>query len=141
VFGKKTQVSGICVSEKYSEILYDVNQKLNVTFDGDVMDMLRGTYVLKAIRDYNLLENVINFSSRMKSALSSSLSGYRSIGSLIAFDFDTTEKRNAFFERCYQGNLLVNKTGEKSIRLRPNLALSLDVANCAISDIRKNLYC
>ena len=49
---------------------------------------------------------------------------YRSAGHLIALDFKDKQMRDKFVSNAYSNHLLVNPTGEKSIRIRPNLALS-----------------
>jgi len=123
VFGKKSQVCGIVLNDKYKEILENSYQKLDVTFDGELIDMIRATYILKAFEEYNILENVNKNSLFLKEKLSDKLNNYRSIGHLIAFDFETCEKRDNFVEKCFKNKLLVNKAGEKAIRLRPNLSL------------------
>ena len=123
IFGKKAQVCGICVSEKYSLILNNPYQKLDVTFDGELIDIIRAKYVLKAIEENKLLSKVIINSSKIKEILLPITKNYRSCGYLIAFDFDTKEDRDFFVEKCFQNKLLINKAGERTVRLRPNLAL------------------
>ena len=97
---------------------------MDVTFDGDLIDAYRGYYVIKAIEKYSLLNKVEENSKIIKDALSEKFINYRSAGHLIAFDFASTEERNKFVERAYENQLLINPTSEKSVRLRPNLAIS-----------------
>lgn len=124
VFGKKAQICGIVVSDKYKEILDNPYQKLDVTFDGELIDIIRATYILKAFKKYDILDNVNNFSIKLREILESKVLNYRSIGALIAFDFDTKRERDMFVDKCFSNKLLVNKAGEKTIRLRPNLVLT-----------------
>lgn len=124
IFGKKSQVCGIVTNEKYSEILNNPYQKLDVTFDGELIDIIRANYILKAFEEYNLLNNVQKQSEVIRKALSNKVLNYRSYGHLIAFDFQTQEKRDSFVQECYEHYLLINKAGNKTVRLRPNLALS-----------------
>lgn len=124
IFGKKVQVSGIIIDDKYKEILEDPYQKLAVTFDGELIDIVRATYILKGFQQYNILENVTRFSKILKDALKHKVLNYRSVGALIAFDFETQMQRDAFIKESFKNHLLVNKAGEKTVRLRPNLALS-----------------
>ena len=60
----------------------------------------------------------------MKEELKDIFYNYRSSGHLIAFDFENRNIRDEFVSKAYQKNLLVNPTGERSVRLRPNLALN-----------------
>ena len=124
IFGKKVQVSGIIIDNKYKEILEDPYQKLAVTFDGELIDIVRATYILKGFQQYNILENVTRFSKILKDALKHKVLNYRSVGALIAFDFETQMQRDAFIKESFKNHFLVNKAGEKTVRLRPNLALS-----------------
>ena len=124
VFGKKSQVCGIVVSDKYKEILNNPYQKLDVTFDGELIDVVRATYILKAFEKYNILDNVNSNSKILRKKLESKVLNYRSIGHLVAFDFKTSQQRDLFVKKCFTYNLLVNKGGINSIRLRPNLFLT-----------------
>ncbi len=123
VFGKKSQVCGLCASEEYAEIFESPFQKLDVTFDGDLIDMVRATYVLRAIDTNDILRNVLALSAAFEAALAPVVEGYRSRGCLIAFDLPDTASRDAFVSRCFASRVLVNKAGERSIRLRPHLAM------------------
>lgn len=124
VFGKKSQICGIMTNEKYSEAINSKHRKLEVTFDGELIDAVRAEYILNAIEKYSLLENVIEKSATLKTELSSIFYNYRSIGHLIAFDFSNKKKRDDFVSKSYSNFLLVNPTGEKTVRLRPNLAFN-----------------
>jgi L-lysine 6-transaminase len=124
VFGKKAQVCGIVTNDKYSEILNNPYQKLDVTFDGELIDMVRATYILKAFQDLSFLHNVIQNSELLKQHLEHKVQNYRSLGYLIAFDFTSQQERDNFVQRCFENSLLINKAGELTVRLRPNLALT-----------------
>lgn len=124
IFGKKSQICGIMVNEKYSEAVNSQYRKLQVTFDGDLLDVIRAQYILKAIQEHNLMDAVKANSIIFKKELSPLFSNYRSSGHLIAFDFDNQGKRDAFVRKAYANNLLVNPTNDKSVRLRPNMAIS-----------------
>jgi L-lysine 6-transaminase len=123
IFGKKAQVSGIVISKEYRQILDSPYQKLDVTFDGDLLDIVRATYILRAYED-GILKNVAHSNLQFKKALENITLNYRSIGHLIAFDFSSQEKRDQFVADCFEKQLIINKAGEKTVRLRPNLAIS-----------------
>ena len=124
IFGKKSQICGIMVNEKYSEAINSQYRKLQVTFDGDLLDVIRAQYILKAIQEHDLMDAVKANSIIFKEELSPLFSNYRSSGHLIAFDFDNQEKRDDFVRKAYANKLLVNPTNDKSIRLRPSMAIS-----------------
>lgn len=137
VFGKKSQISGLNVNDKYSEALISPYRKLEVTFDGDLIDACRGFYILDAIKKFNLLESVKKNSVLFKKELSPIFQNYRSAGHLIAFDFSTEENRDIFVRDCYQNNILVNPTSTHSVRLRPNLALTQEELDDFLARIKK----
>lgn len=139
VFGKKSQVCGIVVSDKYKEILQSPYQKLDVTFDGELLDAIRATYILKAFEKYDILNNVNKNSKILKDALKDKVLSYRSAGALIAFDFSNQESRDAFVTNCFENKLLINKGGEKSVRLRLGLALESSDLYKAIEILNKLL--
>lgn len=124
IFGKKSQICGVMVNEKYSEAINSQYRKLQVTFDGDLLDVIRAQYILKAIQEHDLMDAVKANSIIFKEELSPLFSNYRSSGHLIAFDFDNQEKRDDFVRKAYANKLLVNPTNDKSIRLRPSMAIS-----------------
>ena len=58
VFGKKTQLSGIMVNKNFGNI-FEKPIRLEVTWDADLIDMVRCKYVIRAYKKYNILKNVI----------------------------------------------------------------------------------
>ena len=131
VFGKKAQVSGIVVNEQYSECIKSPIQRLEVTYDGDLIDAVRSTYILKAYENQNLLESINEKHIFFKNLLSDKVLNYRSSGLLIAFDFETKDMRDFFTKACFDKKLICNGTGENAVRIRPNLAITKDEMNLA----------
>jgi len=124
IFGKKSQICGVVAKEQYNESMITPLRKLDVTFDGELIDAVRATYILQAYEKYDLLHQAQINSKRFSLILKDKVLNYRSLGHLIAFDFESTEKRDMFWQQCYDRHLLCNKTADKTIRLRPNLALT-----------------
>ena len=59
VFGKKTQLSGIAVAEKFATIFNNAI-RLDVTWDADIIDMIRCKYIIKVFqknRSFVLMTN------------------------------------------------------------------------------------
>ena len=137
IFGKKSQINGIMVNDKYSEAIRSPFRKLEVTFDGELIDAVRAEYILDAIEKDLLLENVIEKSKTLRAELSNMFDNYRSVGHLVAFDFSERGKRDNFVNKSYSNFLLVNPTGEKSVRLRPNLAFSDNELDELLDKIKK----
>ena len=137
VFGKKSQVCGIVMDDKYIEILNSPYQKLDVTFDGELIDVVRANYILKAFKKYNILEDVNKYSQYIKKNLETIFLNYRSIGYLIAFDFQTMDKRDEFVKKCFENKLLVNKAGNYTIRLRPTLSVTKEEIDLFLQIVKK----
>lgn len=131
IFGKKAQVSGIVVNEEYSECIKSPIQRLEVTYDGDLIDAVRSTYILKAYEQQNLLDSLNAKHNFFKNLLSNKVLNYRSSGLLIAFDFETKEMRDFFTKACFDNKLICNGTGERAVRIRPNLAITSAEMNLA----------
>ena len=125
-------------NSKYSEAITSKFRKLEVTFDGDLIDAIRCKYIISAIEKDNLLNKVKINSTYMFQNLSNHFLNYRTAGHLIAFDFDTSKKRDQFIQNLFSKNMLVNPTGEKTVRMRPNLAVSEKEINSAISILIEN---
>ncbi|MDB3994427.1 aminotransferase class III-fold pyridoxal phosphate-dependent enzyme [Gammaproteobacteria bacterium] len=123
IFGKKSQIMGINVNEEYSSSFKSPLRILEVTFDGDLIDAIRSDYILKAYEKYNLLSLARSRELEIKDSLGGLFNNFRATGNLWAFDFDNRTDRDNFCNRCFESGLLVNKGGNSSVRMRPNLAV------------------
>ena len=139
VFGKKTQLSGIMAKEKFSDIFKKENiTRLEVTWNSDVVDMVRCSYIIEAYKNFSILENVKKTGSYMLRSLKNNecIQNVRGQGMIIAFDLESSNKRDQLVKDLFNNGLLCNPTGKKSIRLRPNLALTKTDAEKAIEKIK-----
>ncbi len=126
VFGKKTQVSGIMMREKYAGVFRQPG-KLEVTWDGDTLDMIRCRFILREYGD-KLFENIKWRGDQFSKALP-----VRRIGLLMALDFETRADRDTFVKRMWEDEATIMiPTGETCVRLRPNLAITAAETNDAI---------
>lgn len=119
IFGKKSQVSGIMVREGFGKI-FEYPARLEVTWDGDVIDMIRCRAILQAYEKERILENV-----KLREAQLSWLPGLRHVGLLMALDFGTRLERDEFVRYMWrEEHTIMIPTGELTVRWRPNLALT-----------------
>ncbi len=137
VFGKKTQLSGIAVKNKFAKI-FENSIRLEVTWDSDIIDMVRCKYIIQAYQEGNVLSNVRKMSSVLSDGLEkiSELENVRYCGLLFAFDFDSKFRRDSFLNQLIDKRMLCNPTGDKTIRLRPNLFVSIDEIEHSLSIIK-----
>jgi len=134
VFGKKTQLSGIAVRKRFATI-FDKPIRLEVTWDADIMDMVRCKYIIQAYQQNDLLNNVNRMAERLNDGLSKikSIKNLRHCGLLFAFDFEEKLQRDFFSKELIDNKMLCNATRDKTIRLRPNLCVTPDEIDHALS--------
>jgi len=140
IFGKKTQLSGIMVNESHSGIFSkDQITRLEVTWDGDILDMIRCKHIIKAYREDSIIDAVTEKGQFLVSSLSKIKGLYkvRGAGLIAAFDLKDRQTRDTLVRRMYENQLICNQTGDKSIRLRPNLAISKNEIENALDIINK----
>ncbi len=131
-FGKKTQVCGILANkEKLDQVEHHVfreSSRINSTFGGNFMDMLRFQLVLEVIEKENLVENsrltgefLLEGLLVLEQKYPQHIFAARGKGLMCAFDLKDHEARNWLYKRLYEEDVLVLTCGEKSIRFRPHL--------------------
>ena len=127
IFGKKSQVSGIMVNDSHSKV-FELPKRLSVTFDGDLIDMVRCQYIIKALQNDKLLESIPERSSFFVNALKSFdlFDNVRATGFLFCLDLKDRYTRDRLVKNMYSNGMICNPTGEKSIRMRPNLATTME---------------
>ena len=115
--------------------------RLEVTWDGDISDMIRCKHIIKAYKQYDILKNVEKQGNLLKQELSklNQIENLRGRGLIVGFDLTSQEKRDTLVQALYRNGLICNSTGVKSIRLRPNLAISEKDILSAVSIIEKSL--
>ena len=147
-FGKKTQVCGILASkEKLNEVenhVFAESSRINSTFGGNFIDMLRFQLVLEIIEKENLLENVQKQGAFLLKGLQNLqekypqlISNARGKGLMCAFDLPTGEIRKDFQEKLYEENVIILICGDCSLRFRPHLNVSQEDLQFAIDKIEK----
>lgn len=133
-FGKKTQVCGIMVGDRVDEIkenVFNVSSRLNSTWGGNLVDMVRCQKYLEIIKEENLVKNAEIQGKRLLEGLIKISEKYpdkmfnaRGLGLMCAFDLISSEKREEFRKKLYSTGLIVIGCGEKTIRFRPPLIIS-----------------
>ncbi|MFH0781841.1 MAG: L-lysine 6-transaminase [Pseudomonadota bacterium] len=148
-FGKKTQVCGVLASTRLDEVeknVFTEPSRINSTFGGNLIDMVRCSTILKIIAKDNLVDNACRRGQELLQGLENLcsefpdiLSNARGRGLMCAFDLEDGDKRNAFRTKLLQERLLVVGCGEKSIRFRPHLIITREEVEMVLDIIRKVL--
>ena len=148
-FGKKTQVCGILANkDKFDRVdknVFQESSRINSTFGGNLVDMIRFKLILEVIEKENLVKNAEEVGKHILRKMEEliqkfpDLSNARGKGLLCAIDFDTKEKRDAFISKTLENKLLILGCGERSVRFRPHLNVTIEEINHAFAIIEKCL--
>ncbi len=141
VFGKKVQVCGVMAGPRLDEVkdnCFRLPSRINSTWGGNFTDYVRSTHYLRIIEQERLFENakvqgdLFLHELRALSEKYPALSAVRGRGLMLAFDLPSTAARDAFWKGTYELGLLVIRSGERSIRLRPVLDIQPKVIEQAV---------
>ncbi len=131
-FGKKMQVCGILAGKKVDEIetnVFNVPSRINSTWGGSLVDMVRSSKALEIIEEDNLLENATTTGNYLQERLTKisekheQVSNVRGRGLLTAFDFPNKETRDKFITKGMEHNVMFLGCGSQTIRFRPALIM------------------
>ncbi len=149
VFGKKTHICGIIAGKRIDEIEDNVfveSSRINSTFGGNLVDMVRCTRILEIIEEENLIENAARMGEKLQNGLQSIadesrgvMNNVRGKGLMIAFDLPDPGKRNLMTENMFNNGLLGMKSGERSIRFRGMLDTPQDAIDQALEIVAQSI--
>lgn len=147
-FGKKMQVCGFLCSKRIDEItdnVFKVPSRINSTWGGGLVDMVRAQRYLEVIEEENLVENarvtgayLVEKLEELAQEFPKAISNPRGLGLFAAFDVDTPDRRTAIRKRCLQKGLIVLPSGDRAIRFRPPLTVTQEEIDLGISIIRES---
>ncbi|MBX3261134.1 MAG: L-lysine 6-transaminase [Labilithrix sp.] len=141
-FAKKMQVGGILVSDRIDDVEDNVFHKpgrINSTWGGGLVDMVRATRILEIIVEEKLIENAAARGAELLAGLEgiqarrSSVDNARGKGLMCAIDVPDSKTRDAVIKRCFADGMLVLACGQRSIRFRPALNVGADVIADAVA--------
>lgn len=149
VFGKKTQVCGFLCSKRIDEVddnVFHESGRLNSTWGGNLVDMVRFRKYLEIIVTDKLIENTCNVGEyfltellQLEDEFDTIVSRVRGRGFMIAFDLPNSEIRNQFLSKTYENGLIALPSGERSIRFRPSLNLPRELVDETLGILRESL--
>ncbi len=148
-FGKKTQVCGILGSERLDEVennVFKESSRINSTFGGNLIDMVRFTIYLEVIEKEKLLDKaylngkyLLSSLEKLESEFIELVSNSRGKGLWCAFDLPNSKTRDQLINLIQREGALILGSGHKSIRFRPHLNISKSEIDIAIEIISKAL--
>lgn len=146
-FGKKAQVCGIASTTRVDEVAscFQVSSRINSTWGGNLVDMVRCTRYIEIIEQDSLLENAAAMGAYLLEQLMELQDSYRMVtnvrgcGLLCAFDLPNTAQRARALQLLAEAKVLLLPAGSQSIRFRPALDIKREHIDLAISRIKKVL--
>lgn len=147
-FGKKAQVCGILAGKKVDEIetnCFKVSSRINSTWGGDLVDMVRFQRILEVIEEDQLVDHVNRVGDYLQKKLQvladeeEFISNPRGKGLFCAIDLPNTHARDELRKECMKNHLMILGCGTKSIRFRPPLTTQIEHIDEGL-DILKRSY-
>lgn len=142
-FGKKMQVCGIMVGDRLDRVkehVFQEKSRINSTWGGNLVDMVRATRYLEIIAEDKLVENAAKVGAGLLRGLADLAAKYpalisnaRGKGLMCAVNVSTVEKRNELVKKILDLGAIVLPCGVSSLRVRPSLTFGdKDVAEFLI---------
>ncbi len=147
-FGKKSQVCGICASDRLEEVdsVFQVSSRINSTWGGNLVDMVRCQRYIEIIEDENLLANATEVGAHLLNGIQAleelhpgRVANARGRGMFVAFDLTDGEIRDRVLKAMMDADLLGLASGDSTIRFRPNLSLTTAEADEGLARLESAL--
>jgi L-lysine 6-transaminase len=146
-FGKKTQVCGFMSTKRIEEIednVFTVSSRLNSTWGGTLIDMVRCQRYLEVMYEDDLLANTLKVGAYLTQQLTQLASEFpalilnpRGLGLMCAFSLPDGATRDAMTDKLYANGVVLLGSGPTSIRFRPPLTLSQAEVDEAMAVLRR----
>ena len=143
-FGKKMQICGLLCGPRIDEVptnCFKVPSRINSTWGGNLVDMVRADKILTIIEDEDVLANVQRSGQVLLHGLQqlgtahTQVTNARGQGLICAFDLPSRAYRDAFIHRGLEHKALFLGCAERTIRFRPTLTISADEVKQGLSVI------
>jgi len=145
-FGKKTQVCGFAANRRIDDVdnVFKVSSRINSTWGGNLVDMVRCARYLQIIVEDNLVENARTVGEYLLGRLrelteefSGVVTNVRGRGLFTALDLPDKEIRDRALAACLENGLIALASGQSAIRFRPPLNLSREEADEGTRKLRR----
>jgi len=146
-FGKKTQVCGLMAGRRVDAVpdnVFAVSSRINSTWGGNLVDMVRSRRILETIVAEGLFDNaatqgayLLELLRGLARELPDTVLDVRGRGLMCAFTLPDAAARDELVKRLWLRGVIVLASGEASVRFRPALTVGraeLDIAVGAVRD-------
>ncbi len=132
-FGKKAQVCGFIATDRIEDVkenVFHVSSRINSTWGGNLVDMIRCQRYLEIMAEENLVGNAAARGAELLAGLESLVKEFpehvmnaRGKGLMCAFDLRDAQLRDKITAKAYEEGVVVLGCGSQSIRFRPSLII------------------
>lgn len=145
-FGKKAQVCGILAGRRVDEVetnCFHVSSRINSTWGGNLVDMVRFGRILEIIEEENLVENAAQIGAYLLGNLERLANDYeylsnpRGKGLFCAIDLPNGATRDAVVKECHNLGLMILPCGSQSIRFRMPLNIKQEQVDEGLAIVEK----
>ncbi|AQA01488.1 L-lysine 6-transaminase [Mycobacterium sp. MS1601] len=148
-FGKKTQVCGVMAGRRVDDVadnVFAVSSRINSTWGGNLVDMVRARRILETIEADGLFANAASQGRYLLQQLSALAGEYpdvvldvRGRGLMCAFSLPTARQRDALIDALWQRGVVMLASGADSVRFRPALTVGRAEIDTAVAAVREAL--
>jgi L-lysine 6-transaminase len=146
-FGKKMQVCGMLAGPRLDEEpenVFRVSSRINSTWGGSLVDMVRAERYLQIIEEDCLVDRAGTTGAHLLAGIEALqadrpdvLSNARGRGLMCAIDFPDTAVRDAVADKAYDLGVMILPCGRLSVRFRPPLDITIDEIDEALDIISR----
>lgn len=147
-FGKKMQVCGTLASRRLDDVdnVFKVSSRINSTWGGTLVDMVRSQAYIEVIEEEGLLENARTVGAHLLGRIGEIASEFpglvtapRGRGLMCAFDLPSPEIRKRYLAATFEKGVIMLGSGVRSVRFRPALTMTRAEVDEGITRIRAAL--
>ena len=148
-FGKKTQVCGVMAGRRVDEVVdnvFAVSSRINSTWGGNLVDMVRSRRILEVIEADGLLAHASRMGAHLLAALDGLAGEFpgvvhdvRGRGLMCAFSLPSTAQRDALLGALWERGVIMLGSGPDSVRFRPALTVTPAELDRAVATVREVL--
>ncbi|HEV7421354.1 MAG TPA: L-lysine 6-transaminase [Mycobacterium sp.] len=145
-FGKKTQVCGVMAGGRVDEVgdnVFHVSSRINSTWGGNLVDMVRSRRILETIEADGLLVHAATMGRHLLDRLVDLAAEFpalvrdpRGRGLMCAFSMPDAARRDELVRRLWDRRVIMLPSGADSVRFRPALTVSRDEIDAAVDAVR-----
>jgi L-lysine 6-transaminase len=145
-FGKKTQVCGVMAGGRVDEVadnVFQVSSRINSTWGGNLVDMVRSRRILETIEGDGLLDRAADNGCYLLARLVELAAEFpelvldpRGRGLMCAFSMPDAAQRDELVAQLWERKVIMLASGPDSVRFRPALTVSREELDLAIDAVR-----